>query len=253
MITRWGKALAEQTPLPEYPRPQLARESYLNLNGRWEYAITATDEPPMAWDGDIRVPFSPESELSGVGRTLNPGETLWYARPLELPEGFRKARVLLHFGAVDQDATVYLNGTEVGAHQGGYNAFTVELTQALRDSGNRLMVKVKDDTDATWRTRGKQKRERGGIWYTPQSGIWQTVWLEPVPEKYIENVKITPDIDKNIIGVETFINQATASDRIEVKVMEGSRVVATGQSINNQPVEVSMPANPRLWSPNDPF
>lgn len=244
MITRWGKTLAEQTPLPEYPRPQLVRESYLNLNGRWEYAITATDEPPMAWDGDIRVPFSPESELSCVGRTLNPGETLWYARALELPEGFRKARVLLHFGAVDQDAKVYLNGTEVDAHQGGYNAFTVELTQALRDSGNRLMVKVKDDTDATWRTRGKQKRERGGIWYTPQSGIWQTVWAESVPEAYITGLRLTPHPEDATLEITV----RSADDLPCMATVDGQNFPLTA----NRPARISIP-HPRLWSPEDPY
>ncbi|HBK94355.1 MAG TPA: beta-galactosidase, partial [Porphyromonadaceae bacterium] len=131
--------------------------------------------------------------------------------------------------------------------------FSFDVTPALKSGANKMIVKVWDGTDQGYQPRGKQVNNPHGIWYTPVSGIWQTVWMEPVPEKYIENVKITPDIDKNIINVEAFINQPASSDRIEVKVMEGSRVVATGQSINNQPVEVSMPTNPRLWSPNDPF
>ena len=143
MKTRWGDMLNENCILPEYPRPQLRRDSYLNLNGRWQYAITHTDNPPAVWDGAILVPFSPESELSGVNRTLLPGETLWYNRTLTLPQGFAGKRVLLHFGAVDQDAVVYANAREVARHEGGYNAFTAELTPALVEGENTLTVRVR--------------------------------------------------------------------------------------------------------------
>ena len=186
--------------LPEYPRPQLQRDSYLNLNGVWRYAITASAAPPETWDGDILVPFSPECVLSGVERVLAPGEYLWYSRSFTLPEGFSRGRVLLNFGAVDQTATVYLNGQELLTHVGGYLPFTVELTAALA-AENQLAVRVRDDTDEDWHTRGKQKRKRGGIWYTAQSGIWQTVWLESVPAAYIKRLAITPGYDGGLVEI----------------------------------------------------
>ena len=159
MKTAWGEKLDRNAPLPEYPRPQLRREQWLCLNGLWDYAIVKTTEneqPPEKWAGEIVVPFSPECELSGVNRTLHADETLWYRRRFTLPEGFlpEKGRLLLHFGAVDQEAAVFLNGREIGTHQGGYNAFTLNATAAL-EKENTLIVRVHDDTDATWHSRGK--------------------------------------------------------------------------------------------------
>ena len=252
--TRWASQIDVNNVLPEYPRPIMERSQWQNLNGLWNYAILPVGKQnPTSFDGKILVPFAIESSLSGVQKRLGSENELWYQREFTVPSNWKNNRVLLHFGAVDWKADVWVNDIKVGQHTGGYAPFSFDVTPALKSGTNKLLVKVWDGTDQGYQPRGKQVNNPHGIWYTPVSGIWQTVWLEPVPEKYIENVKITPDIDKNIIGVETFINQATASDRIEVKVMEGSRVVATGQSINNQPVEVSMPANPRLWSPNDPF
>lgn len=201
MLTPWGQALDKTNVLPEYPRPQMVRESYINLNGLWRYAITASETAPENWDGDILVPFSPECELSGVNRALAPGEYLWYTRPFTLPEGFKKDRVLLNFGAVDQVATVYVNGQELKTHVGGYLPFALEITPALQEGENILAVRVRDETDEDWHTRGKQKRKRGGIWYTPQSGIWQTVWLESVPEAYIKRLFITPVYDNGTVEI----------------------------------------------------
>ena len=252
--TRWASQIDVNNVLPEYPRPIMERSQWQNLNGLWNYAILPVGKQnPTSFDGKILVPFAIESSLSGVQKRLGSENELWYQREFTVPSNWKNNRVLLHFGAVDWKADVWVNDIKVGQHTGGYAPFSFDVTPALKNGTNKLVVKVWDGTDQGYQPRGKQVNNPHGIWYTPVSGIWQTVWLEPVPEKYIENVKITPDIDKNTIGVEAFINQATASDRIEVKVMEGSRVVATGQSINNQPVEVSMPANPRLWSPNDPF
>ena len=252
--TRWASQIDVNNVLPEYPRPIMERSQWQNLNGLWNYAILPVGKQnPTSFDGKILVPFAIESSLSGVQKRLGSENELWYQREFAVPSNWKNNRVLLHFGAVDWKADVWVNDIKVGQHTGGYAPFSFDVTPALKNGTNKLVVKVWDGTDQGYQPRGKQVNNPHGIWYTPVSGIWQTVWLEPVPEKYIENVKITPDIDKNTIGVEAFINQATASDRIEVKVMEGSHVVATGQSINNQPVEVSMPANPRLWSPNDPF
>jgi beta-galactosidase/beta-glucuronidase len=200
MLTPWGEKLDRSSVLPEYPRPQMVRESYINLNGAWEYAVTQSDAVPDEWDGEILVPFSPECQLSGAGCQVGPKDWLWYRRSFTLPEGFNKARVLLHFGAVDQIATVYLNGKELKTHVGGYLPFTVELTSVISEE-NTLVVRVKDETDEDWHTRGKQKRRRGGIWYTPQSGIWQTVWLESVPDAYIKRLVITPIYDSGTVEI----------------------------------------------------
>lgn len=200
MLTEWGEALDPAQPLPEYPRPQMVRDSYLNLNGTWSYAITKSAQMPQKADGTILVPFSPESALSGVGRTLQPDEYLWYIRSVELPEGFNIGRVLLHFGAVDQTATVWCNGVELATHTGGYLPFTVDLTDVLGPV-NTIMVCVRDLTNTALHTRGKQKLRPGGIWYPPQSGIWQTVWLESVPKEYIRSLKITPRFDEQLVEV----------------------------------------------------
>ena len=186
LTTRWGRLLDPLAVLPEYPRPQLVRDSYLNLNGWWDYAVTpAAEPPPTRYDGRIVVPFSPEAPLSRVGRQLQPDERLSYRRTLRLPDGFRAVddRVLLHFGAVDQTCTVRLNGVEVGANVGGYLPFSCDLTAALRPGDNELVVDVRDRSDGAQHARGKQRLHRGGIWYTAQSGIWQTVWLEAVPAR----------------------------------------------------------------------
>lgn len=200
MLTVWGSSLDKTNVLPEYPRPQMVRDSYLNLNGVWQYAITGSDTPPETWDGEILVPFSPESQLSGAPRGPGADEYLWYRRDITLPEGFNRGRVLLHFGAVDQIATVYLNGQELATHVGGYLPFEAELTSCLIEE-NTLIVRVRDETDEDWHTRGKQKRRRGGIWYTPQSGIWQSVWLESVPEAYIKRLVIVPVYDDGNVEI----------------------------------------------------
>lgn len=200
MKTRWGEILDKNDILKEYPRPQMERDSYLNLNGQWEYAITETESIPDKFHGDILVPFSPESELSGVAlsKPLSPTETLWYKRIVKLPPAFNVGRVILHFGAVDQTADVYINGTQVCSHVGGYTPFSVDITDCLKES-NLIVVKVKDFTDTTYHSRGKQKIERGGMWYTPQSGIWQTVWMESVPNDYISSLRITPLFDESAV------------------------------------------------------
>ena len=199
MKTIWGEQLNPDAVLPEYPRPQLVRESFENLNGYWDYAITKTDARPDAWDGKILVPFSPEAELSGVSRTLLPGEFLWYRRALHIPELFAGKRLLLHIGACDQTAKVFLGGQYVLSHTGGYTAFTADLTAFLHVGENELTVQVRDDSEASQLSRGKQSSKRGGIWYTPQSGIWQTVWCEWVPENYIKAIRYTPDLITNTL------------------------------------------------------
>ena len=245
LTTPWGERLDENRILIEYPRPQMRRDSYLNLNGRWEYAITDSDEPPRCWDGTILVPFSPESALSGVGRTLRPGQTLWYRREVTVPQGFipRDGRLLLHFGAVDQGAAVYLNGVLLGRHMGGYNAFTLDATDALGPR-NTLLVRVHDDTDASFHSRGKQKTRRGGIWYTPQSGIWQTVWMEAVPRRYIEGLHIVPLFDRSAVEVTVRCAQPLQCEA----TVDGRTVPFT----SGEAARIPMP-DFRAWSPEDPY
>ena len=245
LTTPWGERLDENRILIEYPRPQMRRDSYLNLNGRWEYAITDSDEPPRCWDGTILVPFSPESALSGVGRTLRPGQTLWYRREVTVPQGFipRDGRLLLHFGAVDQEAAVYLNGVLLGRHMGGYNAFTLDATDALGPT-NTLVVRVHDDTDAGFHSRGKQKTRRGGIWYTPQSGIWQTVWMEAVPRRYIEGLRIVPLFDQSAVEVTVRCAQPLQCEA----TVDGRTVPFT----SGEAARIPMP-DFRAWSPEDPY
>ncbi len=202
MKTPWTDSVDINAPLPEYPRPQMARRSWLNLNGPWLYAFTDSSRRPAEYDGEITVPFSPETELSGVGRALRSGEYLWYCREVEIPAEFSGKRLLLHFGAVDQCAAVWVNSTQVARHTGGYLPFEADITDAVDDGYAQITVRVTDDTDRSFQSRGKQSSKRGGIWYTPQSGIWQTVWLEAVPETYVRSLRITPDIDKATVTVE---------------------------------------------------
>lgn len=245
LMTPWGEHLDENCILTEYPRPQMRRNSYLNLNGRWEYAITDSDESPRHWDGTILVPFSPESALSGVGRSLQPGQTLWYRREVIVPQGFVPAdgRLLLHFGAVDQEAAVYWNGRLLGRHMGGYNAFTLDATDALGPR-NSLVVRVHDDTDASFHSRGKQKTRRGGIWYTPQSGIWQTVWMEAVPRRYIEGLRIVPLFDQSAVEVTVRCAQPLQCEA----TVDGRTVPFT----SGEAARIPMP-DFRAWSPEDPY
>ena len=245
LMTPWGEHLDENCILTEYPRPQMRRNSYLNLNGRWEYAITDSDESPRRWDGTILVPFSPESALSGVGRSLQPGQALWYRREVIVPQGFIPAdgRLLLHFGAVDQEAAVYWNGRLLGRHMGGYNAFTLDATDALGPR-NSLVVRVHDDTDASFHSRGKQKTRRGGIWYTPQSGIWQTVWMEAVPRHYIESLRIVPLFDQSAVEVMVRCSQPLQCEA----AVDGRTVPFT----SGEPARIPMP-DFRAWSPEDPY
>ena len=247
LMTEWGKHLNPDCILQEYPRPQMKRDSYLNLNGAWDYAITDTQTQPDQWDGTILVPFSPESVLSGVERTLQKDQTLWYHRTLMLPEGFlpEGGHLLLHFGAVDQEATILLNGKEMGSHIGGYNAFTIDLTDGWQQGENQLIVKVKDETDAGSRSRGKQKTKRGGIWYTPQSGIWQTVWMEAVPADYIHGLQMIPHVES--AQLELTIETDARSTMECTVVIKGTSHTVKANTTTLLPVE-----NMKLWSPENP-
>ena len=226
------------TPWQVYPRPQMKRDSWLNLNGWWDFAVTAREALPQQYDRKILVPFCPESLLSGLKMEIKPGSFLYYRRKLTLPESFRQGRCLLHIGAADQIAQVYVNGQIAGNHTGGYTAFTVDITDFL-EAENELVIRVFDDLRSKVLPYGKQTLNRGGMWYTPVSGIWQTVWLENVPEQYIENLKITVTEHAATITV----TPALSGD----VVLEGKRY-----PLQNGVAELR-PEEPHLWTPEDPY
>jgi len=244
MQTRWAKDVTPDSALPEYPRPQLIRNSWANLNGLWEYAVTDSMTTSPTYEGQILVPYPLESALSGVKRTLLPEQRLWYRRSFDSPSGAKGDRLLLHFGAVDYQCRVYVNGQEVGTHEGGYTAFSFDITDFLKSGTNELVVKVYDPSDAGIGPRGKQVLNPQNIYYTPSSGIWQTVWLETVPKDYIAGLKMTPDVDNGTVRV-----------LVESATDKPVRVTAAGRAVKGHAnTEISLPiGDVRLWSPADPY
>jgi hypothetical protein len=251
--TPWADAIDPDAVLQEYPRPQLARASYLNLNGRWEYAITGSDEHPAGFDGEILVPFSPEAALSGVDRQLLPGQHLWYRRTVRLPDGFADERVLLHFGAVDQDCRVFVDGELVGGHSSGFLPFAIDVGSALSDGDEHVLtVDVVDVSDSSHRSRGKQALRRGGIWYTAQSGIWQTVWIESVPLRHVERLDIRPLLSDLAVEI-TVTGSAEAADAATTVVLRADgEIVATADGRTGRPIVLPID-DVREWSPEDPY
>ena len=250
MRTIWGEHLKENSILPEYPRPQLKRNSFLNLNGPWAFYMGPADRKPEKLPETILVPFSPESELSGIQRKKGPNDVLIYRRSFVLPEGFHRGRVLLHFGAVDLLATVSVNGRECGTHRGGYWPFTYDITGLLREK-NSIEVVVEDDgAESDLDARGKQSAKPGGIWYTAQSGIWQTVWMESVPEVYIRSLRLTPEYDQARIRIELTANGGSGAATADVLTPEGEFVA--GSWFKNGVCVVPLP-DFRSWSPADPY
>ena len=249
MQTPWADTLERAQPLPEYPRPQMVRDSYLNLNGPWSYAITTSAQKPAQADGTILVPFSPESELSGVGHILQPEEYLWYIRTVTLPDGFNIGRVLLHFGAVDQTATVWCNGVELATHTGGYLPFTVDITEVLAKE-NTILVCVRDATNKSQLPRGKQTLHPHGIWYTPQSGIWQTVWAEHVPENYVQALLFTPELPE---GRVRWRLAAPAPKGARIEISYQGMPVGSGETDEDGCGSAVLPPEQlHLWSPEAP-
>ena len=252
--TDWAEKIDVNNVLPEYPRPIMEREDWMNLNGLWNYSIAAKGAAtPQTFEGEILVPFAVESSLSGVGKRLGENNELWYQRQFTVPSSWRSKRVLLHFGAVDWKTDVWVNDVKVGTHTGGFTPFSFDVTAALKKGENTLTVKVWDPTDRGPQPRGKQVNKPEGIWYTPVSGIWQTVWLEPVAQNYITGLKTTPDIDQHKLTLEVGSNDGSAIDMVEVKVMDGATQVAAASALPGVPVEVEMPADAKLWSPESPF
>ena len=254
LMTRWAKDVKPKNTLPEYPRPQMVRQAWLNLNGLWDYAIVdKAASQPASWDGRILVPFPIESALSGVMKPVSERQRLWYHRAFQVPRGWKGQQVLLHFGAVDWEAVVYVNGKEVGSHTGGYDGFSFNITDALKPSGEQeIVVAVWDPTDAGYQARGKQVRQPNGIWYTPSSGIWQTAWIEPVPTAHISKLRITPDLDHQCVRVAAEVAGEAGDTGINVEVTDKGRVLASHSGKPGAEIVVPV-ANAKLWSPDAPF
>lgn len=252
--TDWASQVSPSNVLPEYPRPLMVRPDWQNLNGLWQYAITSKGEKtPSVYDGDILVPFCIESSLSGVQKAVGQDSALWYERTFSIPNEWKNDRVLLHFGAVDWMTDVWVNDIKVGSHTGGYAPFTFDITQALSGKNNKLVVRVWDPTDKSYIPRGKQVTNPSGIFYTSVTGIWQTVWLEPVPEAYIRTINTTPDLDKATVKVDVDFSNPSADDLYWVEVSYEGQKVAEGKSINGESVEVNMPDDFLLWTPDHPY
>ena len=245
--TRWAEEAMCDLPLPEYPRPQMVREDWINLNGMFDFAITGDIEWCEEYTDEIRVPFAVESCLSGICKRVSAKDRLWYRKKIALPESFKGKRTLLHFGAVDWECKVYINKKEVGSHIGGYCPFVIDITDALTDGENELVVRVYDPTDEGWQNRGKQASESHGFWYTSTSGIWQTVWMEAVSENYIASYKVTPDIDTGVIALETAV---IGDGDLKIKIYDGETIVAEKEISANDKIAIP---DMKLWSPEDPF
>lgn len=250
--TIWANEVNPENVLPEYPRPIQERSEWCNLNGLWDYAVLPNHAPaPSQFDGKILVPFAIESSLSGVQKKLGADNTLWYKRKFTVPSKWKGKKILLHFGAVDWETEVWVNDIMVGKHTGGYDPFYFDITAALQKGNNTLLVKVNDPSSIGWQPRGKQSERPWLLWYTTVSGIWQTVWMEPVPANYIKNIRTTPDIDKEILTVQVETEQSQ-NTVVEVNVYDNGKLVTTGKSINGLPVRISLP-DAKLWSPESPF
>ena len=259
--TQWASEVNPSAPLPEYPRPQMVRPSWVNLNGLWDYAITSAEAETFSPDGSILVPFAVESSLSGVGRMVGDENALWYQRRFDLPKMAKGNRLLLHFGAVDWKAVIYVNDNLVCEHTGGYTPFSVDITSVVKKKGNVLKIKVMDATDNSWQPRGKQVNYPLSIWYTPVTGIWQTVWLESVPSSYVKSYYAVSDINDGRIDFDVVAEGLGNDDQIKLEVLEGGigynpeqpsdKVIAEAE-VKDGKASVKL-ADCHLWSPDDPY
>ena len=251
--TAWAAQADPNNPLPDYPRPQLQRGNWKNLNGLWEYAILPVSQEaiPSRFNGNILVPFAVESSLSGVGKTVGKDSVLWYQRKITLPVTFKNKTVLLQFGAVDWWCQVFVNGKKAGEHKGGYDPFTIDISPYINKGGEQLLaIRVWDPSDEGPQPRGKQVKNPNGIWYTPVTGIWQTVWMEAVPTTYISATRQTPDIDKNLVDVSIDVQNMQEGDQLTVAAFNNNQQLAT---VTSATTKISLPiANPQLWSPEHP-
>jgi len=252
--TSWAEEIDTENVLNEYPRPIMERKEWKNLNGLWDYSIRERGkEQPKKIDGKILVPFPVESSLSGVMKEVGASNEVWYNTNFTIPDGWNEKNILLNFGAVDWKADVWINDIKVGSHTGGYEPFSFDITPFLNNKkSQQLTVKVWDPSDEGPQPRGKQVKNPEGIWYTPVTGIWQTVWLEPVNKRRLENLKFTPDIDKNQIKISAEGRNTKYGDIVEVTVYDGSKVIGKSKSVVGEEFEISI-NNSKLWSPESPF
>lgn len=251
--TVWAEKIDPNNVLPEYPRPIMERDKWQNLNGLWDYAILPMgQQEPQTFDGKILVPFAVESSLSGVQKELGKEKELWYRRTFTIPSDWKSKNVILHFGAVDWKAEVYLNNIKIGSHTGGYTPFCFDVTPFLTSGNQKLVVKVWDPTSDSSIPRGKQMTNPNGIWYTPVSGIWQTVWLEPVNNKHIVGITPIANIDNNNLKVKVCTKNTESSDIVEVKLKDNNKVIASAKGVVGQTLDIAIP-NAKLWSPESPF
>ncbi len=260
LTTTWGEKIDEEHIWQEYPRPQLQREHFQMLHGEWDYAIVPqSEEYCFESQGKILVPFSPEAYLSGVGRQLQPNEYLWYQRVLtftkeECQRKEKKEHCILHFDAVDQQAVVYVNDIEVAKHYGGYLPFEMDITEFVSENPCTLQVRVQDDSDTSYHTRGKQTLKRGGMFYTAQSGIWQSVWYEWVPENYVKRLKITPDYDSACVKIQ--IDSTTRFDTLQINLEDKEaqyEVLEVSEDGKQQLVLKFTDGKFKSWSPEEPY
>lgn len=252
--TPWAEQVNPANVLPEYPRPQLERGDWQNLNGEWEYAIKpAGDVEPATFDGKILVPFAVESSLSGVQKEVGENNELWYKRTFSVPSAWKNKDIVLNFGAVDWKADVFVNDILIGSHKGGFTPFSFNITPYLTGKSNqKLVVRVWDPSDKGYQPRGKQTSRPEGIWYTPVTGIWQTVWLEPVAAAHVTSVKSIPNIDNNTLSVTVGTSCDCNSGIVTVKLLDKGQVVASAKGVQGEELRLSV-QNPTLWSPSNPY
>ncbi len=254
LMTRWSADVAPGKTWTEYPRPQMTRSNWVNLNGLWDYAITdVASGIPSKWDGKILVPYPVESALSGVMKRVMAKDRLWYQRILKVPAHLRSTRILLNFEAADWETHVFIDGEEVGTHQGGYDPFSIDITDHVKPGiKHKLTVSVWDPSTEGYQPVGKQFTKPGGIWYTPSSGIWQTVWLEKVPETYITDYQITPDIDQQKVLVKVMGAELHGNDRIQIKIFDKKEMIGMEEGDTDETISVKIDKM-HLWSPTDPY
>ena len=252
--TSWAAQVEPAKVWQSYPRPQMVRDNWKNLNGLWEYSILPKDlNKPSSYQGKILVPFAVESALSGVGKTVGKDSLLWYRTTITIPSSMKSKNILLHFGAVDWESEIYVNGQKVGTHKGGYDPFSFDITSALKKGNNQeIVVRVWDPSDDGPQPRGKQVKNPNGIWYTPVTGIWQTVWIEAVPKTFIASTKQVPDVDNQILHVTPSVENLQSGDQIKISAWDGDNKIAEETTTGNKEVNLKI-SNPKLWNTQAPF
>lgn len=255
IMSPWADQVDPQNPLPEYPRPHLVRENWQNLNGLWQYTLKEgkLGSVPQNFEGEILVPYPIESALSGVGKRVGKENTLWYKKQIKIDKQKNNEKIILHFGAVDWLAEVYVNGQQVGTHEGGFDPFSFDITPFLKKGNEQeIIVGVWDPSNEGPQPNGKQVVNPHGIWYTPVTGIWQTVWLENVPQSYIVSTKHTPNIDDNTIKIETKVEGAEKNDRLHITAYKNKEIVGEVWATPGAKTLLNI-QKPELWSPDNPF